>query len=184
MTRYHPLLVTLHWLLAAMIIIGLVMGGTVLAETANDDPFKLTALRMHMTMGIIILVLMGVRLIVRLFTHKPPNADIGHPLMNKLGTAAHWAFYVLVIAMCLSGLATANMAGLPGIVFGGSGEALPADFSSIPPRAAHGALGLLLTLLIIGHFAAGLWHQYSRKDGLFARMWFGNRRSESNAQDN
>ena len=175
MTRYHPLLVALHWLLALMIILGLFMGRNVLAETANDDPFKLTALQMHMTMGRIIIVLMALRLVIRLFTKKPPHADIGNAMVNRLGIAAHWAFYLVVIAMCLSGLATANMAGLPEIVFGGSGEPLPADFSVFPPRAAHGALATLLSLLILGHVAAGLWHQYVRKDGLLSRMWFGKR---------
>ena len=61
MTRYHPLLVTLHWLLAAMIIGGLIMGGFVLAETPNDDPFKLVSLRMHMSVGLAILTLMLLR---------------------------------------------------------------------------------------------------------------------------
>lgn len=175
MTRYHPFLVVLHWLLALMIILGLVMGSNVLAATPNDDPFKLVSLRMHMGMGMAILVLMLIRLATRLFTAKPPHADIGSPLINRLGVAAHWLFYIIVIAMCASGLAIANMAGLPEIVFGGSGAALPVDFNAYPPRRAHGALATLLMLLILGHVAAGLWHQYGRKDGLFARMWFGER---------
>ena len=116
--RYHPVLVTLHWLLAVLIIGGLIMGGNVLAETPYDDPFKLTALRMHMGIGIAILVLMLVRLLVRVTTKKPPHADIGNDLLNRGSVAAHWAFYILVIAMCASGLAIANMAGLPAIVFG------------------------------------------------------------------
>ncbi|MDV7142673.1 cytochrome b/b6 domain-containing protein [Tropicimonas sp. TH_r6] len=175
MTRYHPLLVALHWLLAAMIILGLILGGTVLAETANDDPFKLTALRMHMSMGMIILALMLLRLATRLTTRKPPHSDIGNALLNWLGQAMHWALYCVVIALCLSGLATATMAGLPGIVFGGSGAPLPADFAAFPPRAAHGALAFLLGVLILGHAGAGLWHHYVRRDGLFRRMWFGQR---------
>ncbi len=175
MTRYHPLVVVLHWLLAGMIVLGLIMGGNVLAETANDDPFKLTALRMHMSMGMIILALMVLRLVTRLATRKPPQSDIGHPLLNRLGQAMHWSLYVVATALCLSGLATATMAGLPGIVFGGSGAALPADFAVFPPRAAHGALAFLLGLLILGHVGAGLWHQYIRRDGLFGRMWFGSR---------
>ncbi len=175
MQRYHPLLVTLHWLLALMIIGGLFMGTFVLAATPNDDPFKMTSLMMHMSMGILILVLMVIRLVVRLATAKPPHADIGNALLNKGAVAAHWLFYFLVIAMCASGLATANIAGLPAIVFGGSGEPLPADFNDIAPRAAHGAIATLLGLLILAHVAAGLYHQFVRKDGLFGRMWFGKR---------
>ena len=69
----------------------------------------------------------------------------------------------------------ANMAGLPEIVFGRSGVPLPESFDELPPRAAHGAMASLLALLILAHVAAGLYHQYGRKDGLFSRMWFGKR---------
>ena len=175
MTSYHPLLVTLHWLLALMILGGLFMGSFVLSETPNDDPFKLIALRMHMGAGIAILVLMLVRLVVRLVTAKPPEADIGNTLLNRLGKLTHWLLYLVVIALAASGLATANMAGLPPIVFGGSGDPLPPDFSAFPPRAAHGALAALLGLLLLGHVGAALYHQYVRRDGIFARMWFGRR---------
>lgn len=175
MKRYHPLLVVLHWLLALMIILGLVMGGKVLSATPNADPQKLFYLKMHMLMGMIILVLMVIRLVVRLMTAKPPHADIGNKFLNKLGSATHYLFYLVVILMAGSGMAIANMAGLPDIVFGGSGAALPADFSEYPPRMAHGILSVVLTLLIIGHVSAFLYHQLVRKDGLFSRMWFGQR---------
>ena len=175
MRRYHPALVTLHWLLALMIVGGLIMGRFVLSATPNSDPFKMTSLTMHMSVGILILALMILRLVLRLTTAKPPHADIGNATLNKGAIAAHWAFYVLVFAMCASGLAIANIAGLPGIVFGGSEEALPANFDDIGPRAAHGMIATLLWLLILSHAAAGLYHQFIRKDGLFGRMWFGNR---------
>ena len=175
MTRYHPLLVTLHWLLAVMIIGGLIMGGFVLSETPNDDPFKLVSLRMHMGMGIAILVLMVLRLGTRLATRKPAHAETGNALLDRLGVLTHWLFYAVVIAVCASGLATANLAGLPDIVFGGSGEPLPASFDDIAPRAAHGALTTLLGLLIVAHIGAALYHQFIRRDGLFGRMWFGKR---------
>ncbi|MCP3970299.1 MAG: cytochrome b [Rhodobacteraceae bacterium] len=175
MASYHPLLVVLHWLLAVLIVGGLIMAGNVLAETPNSDPSKLIALKMHMTMGIVILVLMLIRLALRLVTAKPPKADTGNAALNTGSVLAHWGLYLLVIVMCASGLALANMAGLPAIVFGGSGEALPTDFSAFGPRAAHGILAKLLGLLILAHVAGFLYHQFLRKDGLFGRMWFGNR---------
>ncbi len=174
MKRYHPALVVLHWLLAAMIIGALVMGGQVLAKTANSDPAKMTSLMMHMSIGIVILVLMVVRLVMRFMTKKPPAADIGNELLNKAAGAAYYALYALVIAMGVSGLATANAAGLPAIVFFGSGDPLPLNFDDIAPRAAHGALSIVLMLVIASHILAALYHQFIRKDGLFGRMWFGN----------
>jgi cytochrome b561 len=175
MSRYHPVLVVLHWLLAAMVIGGLVAGTFVLDATPNSDPFKMTSLKMHMSLGLAIGVLMLVRLATRLFTETPPHAATGNAMLDKLGVLTHWAFYVIVLAMVGSGLATANMADLPAIVFGGSGAPLPEDFSVFAPRKAHGTLAGLLILLVLLHVAAGLWHQYVRKDGLFSRMWFGRR---------
>lgn len=175
MRRYHPFLVFLHWLLALLIIGGLIMGKFVLTATPNSDPFKMTSLTMHMSAGILILVLILVRLVVRLRTAKPPHADIGNALLNKGAVAAHWGFYIVVIAMCASGLATAIFADLPAIVFGGSGDPLPANFDDIPPRMVHGILSIVLGLLIFTHVAAVLYHQFVRKDGLISRMWFGDR---------
>lgn len=175
MNRYHSALVILHWLLALMIIGGLIMGSSVLAATPNSEPQKLFYLRMHMSMGIAILVLMIVRLIIRSVTAKPAHADIGYGVLNALGRVTHYAFYLVVIALAASGLATANMAGLPEIVFGGSGAPLPASFDAFPPRAAHRVLACVLAVLVAGHVLASLHHQFIRRDSLFSRMWFGDR---------
>lgn len=72
MNKYHPALVALHWLLAFLIIGGLIAGGFGLANTPNSDPFKLFSLKMHMSIGTGILVLMIVRLIVKFATKSPP----------------------------------------------------------------------------------------------------------------
>lgn len=175
MTRYHPFLVVLHWLLAALIIGGLIMGGAVLSATDNADPAKMQALTMHMSIGILIGGLMVLRLITRLRTVKPPRADIGNEMVNKLGAMTHWVLYLVVFGVVASGIGISVLAGLPDIVFFGSGNPLPANFDNLPPRAAHGVLTLLLKVLILGHVLAFLYHQYVRKDGLFSRMWFGNR---------
>lgn len=175
MNRYHPILVALHWILALMMILGLVMGGNVLSSTPNTDPQKLVYLKIHMSAGITILLLMVIRLVVRLLTKKPTHADIGSSLLNRLGVATHYLFYLLVILIGVSGLVTANLAGLQDVVFGNSGAPLPATFDNFPPRIAHGVLGFVLLLVIIGHVSAFLYRQFIRKDALFSRMWFGKR---------
>lgn len=174
-SRYHPLLVTLHWLLALMIAGALFAGGVLLAETPNSAPEKIFMLRAHMSLGILILLLMLVRLLVRMRTRKPPHVETGNALVDRAGVWMHWAFYAVVILMAASGIGISVLAGLPPIVFGGSGEPLPADFSVYPPRVAHGILASLLMLLIVLHVAAFAWHQWVRKDSLFRRMWFGDR---------
>ena len=175
MTRYHPALVALHWLLALFIVLALVAGNLLLEAVPNSDPAKIDGLRNHMGLGLTIGALMLIRLIVRRTTRKPPPADTGIRLLNIAGQAAHWGLYILVFLMVASGLGIALSAGLPGIVFGGAGT-LPADFSAYPPRAVHGIVSVLLMLLILGHVAGWAYHALFLKDRLLSRMWFGRRR--------
>ncbi|MEM1431666.1 MAG: cytochrome b/b6 domain-containing protein [Pseudomonadota bacterium] len=177
MSRYHPVLVALHWLLALMILMALMAGGMVLSEMPNNDPEKVAALRAHMTVGLIIGSLMVIRLVTRLTTAHPPAADIGNAALNRIGKWTHWLFYALVLLMVGSGMGIAVLAGLPEIVFQGSGDPLPPDFSAYPPRMVHGLVATLLGLTILAHVGAFLYHQFVRRDGLFARMWFGKRRA-------
>jgi cytochrome b561 len=77
-----------------------------------------------------------------------------------------------------SGYTTAILAGLPAIVFGGSGDKLPPSFAIYPSWVAHVYLALLLVGLIgliVLHVLAALYHHFVRKDGLFRRMLFGRR---------
>ena len=70
-SRYHPALVSLHWLLALLIMLAMGLGTFVLKEMPNASPDKLGALQGHMLMGFAIGALMMARLIVRLRTSHP-----------------------------------------------------------------------------------------------------------------
>ena len=172
--RYHPALVALHWILALMLILALIAGGAVLENTPNSDPSKVDALRLHMGFGIAILALMLARLAVRLVTRHPAPAETGSPILALVAQVTHWGLYAAAIGMAVSGMALSQAAGLPAILFGGQGT-LPPDFDAFPPRAIHGAFAGVLTALIALHAGAALWHQFVRRDGLIARMWFGPR---------
>ncbi|WP_020559980.1 cytochrome b [Thiofilum flexile] len=173
--RYHPLLVTLHWLLALMLVVALVMGAVVLDKTPNSDPEKINALRGHMIAGGVILILTLVRIFVRFTTTAPVHATTGNVLLDKLGALVHVLLNLLVIVMAGSGIALAASAGLPDIVFGGSGQALPESFGAFPARAAHGIIAKLLMATIVLHIVGAIYHQVILKDGLMKRVWFGKR---------
>jgi len=174
-SRYHPLLVTLHWLLAVLIVGALILGFFVLAAMPNSDPQKLGLLLAHMAGGMLILGLMVIRLIVRILTSKPASATTGSPLLDRIAPITHYGFYLLVLLMVATGFATAIRAGLNRIVFQGSGEPLPESFTVYRPFVAHGYLAALLAAFIALHVLAAFYHQFVRKDGLFRRMWFGRR---------
>ncbi|TVS02534.1 MAG: cytochrome b [Rhodobacteraceae bacterium] len=171
--RYHPALITLHWLLALFLIGALIAGRFILTPQDNADPAKLISFTLHMGLGLTILALMLVRLGVRFSTAHPPRALTGQPLPDRLAPLTHWALYAVAIAMSVSGIVMSRQTGLPDAVFGDG--PMPADFDDVPARAVHGVLSMLLMALIALHVAAALWHQFIRRDGLMARMWFGPR---------
>ncbi len=174
-SRYHPLLVSLHWVLALLIVAALTVGFFWLGSIHNSDPQKITVLRVHMAGGMLILVLMGIRFFVRMRTSRPPAATTGFALLDRLAPIIHYGFYVLVLLMVATGYTTAILAGLPAIVFGGSGDPLPPTLMIYPSFAAHGFIANLLVGFIALHVLAAFYHQFVRKDGLFRRMLFGRR---------
>lgn len=173
--RYHPALVALHWLIAALVLLGLVVGTFGLSAMPNSSPDKTGALRGHMIAGGAILVLTLLRWVVRRVTAHPPPASTGIALADRLAPLAHGALYLAVLAMAGSGIALSIGAGLPAIVFGGQGS-LPADFSHLAARGVHGVVAKVLMALVALHVAAAAYHQWVRRDGLLTRMGFGPRR--------
>jgi cytochrome b561 len=171
-SRYQPVLVALHWLLALMIIGLLCLGFFVLADMPNTDPKKLDILVWHMAGGMFVLVLMILRVIIRLRSARPATATTGSPLLDRLSSIAHAGFYVIVFLMIASGWFTGWL--ISG-VFQHNGETLPSTFAVFPSFRAHAVLATLLAILIAGHIAAAFYHQFVLKDGLFRRMWFGER---------
>jgi cytochrome b561 len=165
-SRYHPLLVVLHWLLAVLILAALVVGFFGLAAMPNADPAKIAVLRWHMAGGMLILALTLVRFVVRLLTAKPAPA-------NRLAPLVHYGFYLLVVLMVGTGFATGLLAGLPEIVFAQSGAPLPATFAVYPTFQAHFWLATLLAALVVLHVLAALHHQLVQRDGLLRRMGLG-----------
>lgn len=172
-TRYHPLLVTLHWLVALLVILALIAGKLVFSHMPNTDPNKVLALRVHVVMGMTIGVLMLIRLITRWRSAHPAPATTGIALADRLAPLAHWTLYALVFLMAASGLSLSILSGLGNALFGGA--AMPADFRDFAPRAAHGLFASALILVIALHIVAALYHTLVRRDGLLRRMGFGAR---------
>jgi cytochrome b561 len=172
--RYQPLLVVMHWLLALMIPVALAGGALVLVRIPNTDPMKVEALRQHVAGGLLLLVLMLIRLIVRVWTTHPARASTGRAGLDRMAWLSHRLLYALVLGQAASGLYLALQAGLPSVLFGGHG-ALPPDFWVFPIRRVHYVLSRLLMGLIALHVAGALYHTFILRDGLLRRMWFGRR---------
>ena len=168
-TRYHPALIVLHWLLALAIVLAFIFGSIVLDPMANDNVHKPGLLRMHVTLGILILVFTFVRLAVRIRSAKPAPLVTGKPLMDKVAVAIHHLLYTLTILTALGGVALAYSADLFGVLYQHSGN-LPKDFDDFTWHEIHGWLAFALLGAAALHAAAALQHQFILKDGILSRM--------------
>src|ERR1700726_1861127 len=98
-SRYHPLLVLLHWLLAVLIVAMLCIGFMVLEPMPNVDPQKIDILLIHMSVGMLTLALMVIRFIIRRRTSRPAPATTGRPPLDRLppGTPYSLFFFVCLV---------------------------------------------------------------------------------------
>ena len=168
--RYHPLQVTLHWLTVALVFAAFILGKY--ANFLPNDASEIAPLRIHMLLGVTILLVIIVRFITRMKVPRPAYASTGNAFLDGLGKFVHYALYLLVFLMAISGMSLSIQAGLPSIVFGGSGV-LPTDFYDFAARMLHGFIAPALFLLILLHVGAAFYHQLALKDNLLARMWYG-----------
>ncbi len=168
--RYHPLQVTLHWLTVALVFAAFIFGKY--SSLLPNDASEIAPLRIHMLLGITMLLVIIVRFITRMKVPRPAYASTGNAFLDGLGKFVHYALYLLVFLMAVSGVSLSIQAGLAPIVFGGSGT-LPVDFFDFTARMLHGFIAPALFLLILLHVGAAFYHQFLLKDNLLARMWYG-----------
>ncbi|MCC2113150.1 MAG: cytochrome b [Hyphomicrobiales bacterium] len=171
-SRYHPLLVALHWITAILIIYLITIGTEDLEHLKNTDPDKIGALSTHIILGATAVFLTLVRMAMKRTTALPAPAATGSALIDKSALAGHILLYLVVLFIGFSGVMLAIQTDLIPTVFFGSGT-LPADFFDFTPRKVHGILTKVMLALVAIHVAAALYHQFYVKDRLFARMWFG-----------
>ena len=173
--RYSNISVILHWLVAIMLVMAMVMGTTSLVNIPNDDPEKIDALKGHMIFGFLITTFMIVRLIAKMKSINPPPMVTGNALRDKIGVSVHYILYTLVILMGLSGFGIAVLAGIPDVILGVQGASLPETFNELLPRLAHGVIAKFIMAMVLLHVVAALYHQLVLKDNIIARMAFGKR---------
>lgn len=169
LTRYIPLMVSLHWLITLLIFTEFALGkySSLLPDNANE----IVPLGAHMLPGLTILVVIVFRFIVRMRTPRPAHAFTGSAFINGLGKVTHYALYLFVFLMAVSGVSLSLQAGLVQTVFGGVGSAPRISSSSLRAFCTKSSRPSLL-LLILLHIGGALYHQFVIKDKLFARMSF------------
>jgi cytochrome b561 len=105
--RYHPVLVTLHWLIAVLVAIDLYLGFFQIAPSlraGGGARVPQPIVTVHMAVGISIMVLILIRLFVRVRSGKPAPATSGSKAVDGFARLVHYALYFFVFAITVVGL--------------------------------------------------------------------------------
>ncbi len=169
-THYTRTAVSLHWLVAALIICAFTLGWTM--TNMDISPLKLKMFNWHKWVGVTILALAILRLVWRM-THRAPAMVVMPRWQQMAAHALHGVLYLLMLAMPLSGWIYSNAAGYPIVYL--SLWRLPNLVARNKELAetwekVHGTLGFLLFLCVIAHVLAALVHHFWHRDDTLRRM--------------
>jgi len=182
--RYTRVAVALHWLIAVLLVGNLATGLFVLGPLGNGDAddrrLAATLVALHEAVGFAVFGLTLFRLGWRLANPPPPLADHLTPLERSLAGLSHAGFYIVMLALPLTGWAMISTGPTAAPVLFG----MPVPTLPLPREwgralyAAHGWLGWLTGAMIVLHVAAALKHHWLDRDGTLARMlpWLAVRR--------
>jgi cytochrome b561 len=174
--RYGDVAMTLHWLIAAAIIVNLCLGLYVAEILTDQDPSRLGLLQIHKSIGLTVLVLSLLRLGWRLVNPIPPLPDTLTPGLKVLARATHYLLYFLIITIPLTGwlVVSSSALGLPTSYFGlfhWPNIPFLAELTRAQKRPLHHEfltlhmyLAFSSIALVVIHVAGALYHLRQRDD--------------------
>lgn len=180
-SRYGTVAMTLHWLIAALLLANIALGLYVAEVMADRDPLHGPALQFHKSIGLTVLVLSVVRVLWRLAHPAPPLPQSMARSTRTLAHISHFLLYLFILVIPLTGwlMVSASRSGAPTNYFGflewpslpffshlagPEKKALHHDFN-----VAHLVLALSALALVPIHIAGAFYHR-GREDDVLARM--------------
>ena len=168
-TSYNRYSRYIHWLMAFLILLMVFLGW----RFDDKDTFLLNRANLHKSIGISILLLTFLRVGLRLAYKAPPE-----PPMPKwqlwAAQALHIGFYVVMIAMPLSGWLMVSTSAREIPFFGIPWPHLPVPQTHEMHETFEAVHGLIAKLLFYGmiplHVLAALKHQFIDKDTVVEHM--------------
>ena len=169
--RYSRVAILLHWVIAALILVNLYLG---LFHEDMSKPVRATMMFYHKSIGLTVLALTVARLAWRL-GHRPPPYDAALKRWEVvLARATHWTFYILLLALPLTGWLLVSTGGRATSLFGlFDVPALPVSHADGPHdlfESLHTLFGYAMLLLVVLHVAGALKHQMEGHRHIFGRM--------------
>ena len=176
--RYGATARLLHWIIAGLIIIQIALGWIMNEALPDHTPTQALVEGVHISLGLTILILVLARIVVRL-ARKPPPLPVGMPAWERiLSGASHLLFYLLMLALPLTGWALVSLGARPISFWGLPWPHLPgvgAVLGDPAPKALRHALShvhvyILIWIVLLNlalHVAGALKHQFDGRPVLW-----------------
>lgn len=170
--RYRKIVMWIHWITAILVLMQVYIGFTF--SDMPRGPDRMYVFGWHKTWGALILVMALVRLAVRLMNPPPPYPSDQPAWKRFVAVWNHRLFYVLLLALPLTGLAAVSGRAEDGWVPLQLGLKLPAipgiskdnEFGDV-----HEILVFVTIALLVLHVAAALYNQFIDRGPVASRMW-------------
>jgi len=162
---------SMHWLILLLVIAQFIVA--ILMPDIGPKTVPGTLINLHLSIGVLILVLMAARFVYRQLYPVPLDMPDSPAWERWTAHSTHRAFYFILLIAPFLGWASASAHRFPVDVFGI--VSLPAIAT---PRArwaltagdVHGYMMWTLLGLMGLHAAAAFYHHFFRHDGVFQRM--------------
>lgn len=162
---------TLHWLIVLLVLAQFVVA--FLMPGIGRDTVLEPLITRHFSLGILILVIMAIRLVLRL-RHPVPLDTPGLAAWERWSAyATHSLFYLILLIGPFLGWASASAHSLQVNVFGLiplPSIAAPKAHWALTAGDIHALMMWVLLALIALHAAAALYHHFFRHDDVLRRM--------------
>ncbi|MBP2701347.1 cytochrome b [Photobacterium lucens] len=170
--NWHPVLITLHWLVA-ITVLGLFALGWWMVDLTYYHAWYKTAPFIHKSIGLMLFLAMILRLLIRICTTQPLTASAHAKWELWLASKIHFILYLIVFSVVLSGyfISTADGRGIS--VFGlFEVPALITPFTNQADIAGkiHWYAAWALMVFVGLHILGALKHHYLDKDETLKRM--------------
>lgn len=171
--RYNNGAIALHWITALLVVAQVYIGFTF--HGMDRGPERGLWFDWHKTVGAAILILAVIRLVWRLM-HKPPPFPPELPRWERIAAVwNHRAFYVLLIALPLTGLIAVSGgadSATTGLVGGLRLPLIPGLSEDIGDASGevHELLVTITLVLVALHVGAALKHQFIDRSRVAGRM--------------
>ncbi len=163
-----------HWLIALLVVI-MLCAGVSFSYLPKGNLFN-TIMFIHKSTGVTILGLIILRLLWR-WINPLPRLPMEMPFWQiAAARCVHFLFYLLLIAMPITGIVLTLAAGYQ-VPFWGIAHIHLAIIIKYKPLAElmdawHEYLAWTIAAFLVIHTLAALTHHYVKKDNVLRRMWF------------